>query len=83
MGQSSTKQAIEEPIRKSTSTSTLGTFKAKKYLTRVELWSLKNIFQDLKTTFPDGFHCIEPKKFLVISIHVIFKAVLTLTKRNI
>lgn len=41
------------------------TFKPKKYLSRVELVSLQYIFKELKSTFSDGFTCIEAKKFLV------------------
>lgn len=69
MGQSSTKHAVEKPFQNtaSISTSTIAshTFSAKKYFTRIELVSLKYIFEQLKSTFPDGFTCIEPKKFLV------------------
>jgi hypothetical protein len=45
--------------------STLTPFQPKKYLTRIELTCLQYIFNQLKTTFPNGFTCIEPKKFLV------------------
>lgn len=33
-------------------------------LKRIELYSLHQIFDDLKTVYSDGFECIEAKKFL-------------------
>ncbi|KAL0077031.1 TLD-domain-containing protein [Phycomyces blakesleeanus] len=37
----------------------------KRKLKRIELFSLHQVFDDLKTTFPDDqFECIEPKRFL-------------------
>lgn len=61
MGQTHGKEE-EKPTAK---TSLKSSFKPKKHLTRVEIVSLQYIFKALKSTFPDGFTCIEPKKFLV------------------
>ncbi|KAI8095737.1 TLD-domain-containing protein [Thamnidium elegans] len=63
MGQTHAKQAgHENPTQRPSSLK--HSFKARKYLTRIELVSLQYIFKDLKSTFPDGFTCIEPKNFL-------------------
>lgn len=68
MGQTQTKEEKQEKVHHSTKSS----FKAKKYLTRVELVSLQYIYKDLKTAFPDGFSCIEAKQFLVKSLFFFF-----------
>ncbi|ORE12081.1 hypothetical protein BCV72DRAFT_310987 [Rhizopus microsporus var. microsporus] len=54
MGQSHTKPEIK----------TSQTFRPSKYLTKVELVSIKCVFNSLKSAFPDHFECIEPKNFL-------------------
>lgn len=55
MGQSHTKPEIK----------TRQTFRPNKYLSKVELVSIKCVFNSLKSDFPDHFECIEPKNFLV------------------
>ena len=45
------------------STATVLQFKRK--LKRIELYSLHQVFDELKTEYPDHFECIEAKKFLV------------------
>lgn len=71
MGQTQTKQAGHENPKKSPS-SLKHSFKARKHLSRIELVSLQYIFNDLKSTFPDGFTCIEPKNFLVKNFSICF-----------
>ncbi|KAI8148418.1 TLD-domain-containing protein [Fennellomyces sp. T-0311] len=44
------------------STATVRQFKRK--LKRIELYSLHQVFDELKTEYPDSFECIEAKKFL-------------------
>ncbi|KAI9261071.1 TLD-domain-containing protein [Sporodiniella umbellata] len=39
-------------------------FNPKKHLTKVELVSIKTVFRQLKTDFPDSFQCIQQKQFL-------------------
>lgn len=63
MGQTQGKETVEE--KPTPRPSLKSNFKPKKHLTRVELVSLQHMFKQLKSTFPDGFSCIETKKFLV------------------
>ena len=39
--------------------------KFKRKLKRIEHYSLHQVFDELKTEYPDHFECIEAKKFLV------------------
>lgn len=55
MGQSNTKPHVEKAE----------TFNPNGYLSKVELVSIKCVFNSLKSDFPDNFHCLEPKQFLV------------------
>ncbi|KAG0746191.1 hypothetical protein G6F57_008818 [Rhizopus arrhizus] len=54
MGQSNTKPHVEKAE----------TFNPNGYLSKVELVSIKCVFNSLKSDFPDNFHCLEPKQFL-------------------
>ncbi|KAG2192788.1 hypothetical protein INT47_011401 [Mucor saturninus] len=62
MGQTHGKETVEE--KPTVRPSIKSNFKPKKHLTRVEIVSLQHTFKQLQSTFPDGFSCVEAKKFL-------------------
>lgn len=87
MGQSNTKETLQTSqssnLTRTSTNDSVAAFKPKKHLSKVELVSLRCIFNDLKSTFQDRFECIEIKQFLVNSDpHGLMKGVIDRVHRT-